>query len=214
MKKKLLVILLMFGFAITMSLSQTFIKKVYDFVQWQMPDDWKIYEEAFLPGAAYYNGKLGSGNDIAEGAVFAVITQAETANEIISDMKNDPSTDIQIEAQNYLNGMKRDYYEGLIDDNGKTIWFTLSFFPSTEEHAEFMVFAIASGPNINSDKAVLNHIIASVDVVENTLETPDTFNSTARLSLLNSEDGIYSPNSTIEIEYEVGNGLLKHSPRS
>src|SRR6056297_2433392 len=212
MRKKALVILLLFVCVITISFSQTFIKKVYDFVQWQMPDDWKIYEESFLPGAAYYNGKLESGNDIAEGAVFAVVIQAEVANEIISDMKKDSSTDIQIEAQNYLSGMKRDYYEGLIDDNGKTIWFTLSFFPSTDEHAEFMVFAIASGPNINSDKAVLNHIIASVDVVANSSETPDTFNNSVSLSLLNSENSIYSPNSTIEIEYEVKKGLLKHSP--
>ncbi len=212
MKKALLFAFLFLFLTITIIFSQNFIKKEYEHVQWNMPDDWQTYEESFMPGVAYYNGKLGSGNEIAEGAVFTVVTQEGFASNVISEMKKDPSTDLQIEAQNYLNGMKRNYYEGLIDDNGKTIWFTLSYFPSTEEYFEFMIFAIASGPDINRDKAILNHVIASVDVIEKDSQLSDSQTGKVLLTLINSANGRYLPNGTIEFEYEVEEGLLKGSP--
>jgi len=212
MKKTILLTTLLLTFAVIIVFSQNFVNKQYEFVQWNMPDDWQTYEKSFMPGVAYYNGKLGTGDEISEGAVFTVVTQEGFASNIISEMKNDPSTDLQIEAQNYLNGKKRNYYEGVINDNGKTIWFTLSYFPSTDEYSEFMIFAIASGPNISRDKAILNHIIASVDVSVKDSQIPESQTGQVFLTLLNSDNGIYLPNSTIEFEYEVEEGLLKGSP--
>ncbi len=212
MKKKVMMNLLILVITVTICFSQTFINKEYEFVQWSMPDNWPAYEGSFMPGVAYYNGKLGAGNEIIEGAVFSVVTQQGFASNIISEMKNDPSTDLQIEAENFLNGMKRNYYEGLIDDNGKSIWFTLSFFPATNQYSEFMIFAIANGPDMNRDKAILNHIIASVDVVEKDTVVPDSESEKPLMTLLNSENNIYLPASTIEFEYEVQEDLLKGSP--
>src|SRR6056297_2989317 len=212
MKKALAIILLFSTLLLTGMSAQNFINVEHEFVQWRMPDDWKPFNEDFMPGAEYYSGEIEPGNEITDGAVFAVVTLKGFAKEIISEMKQDPKTDLQIEAENYLNGMQREYYEGVIDESGRTIWFTLSFFPSEEDHEEFMVFGIASGPNMNKDRAILNHIISSVDVQAQSIKKDNTPLKTASIKLLNSDNGIYSPGASIEFEYQVDESLLKSSP--
>ena len=212
MKKALAIILLFSTLLLTGMSAQNFINVEHEFVQWRMPDDWKPFQEDFMPGAEYYSGEIEPGNEMSDGAVFAVVTVKGFAKEIISEMKQDPQTNLQIEANNYLNGMEREYYEGLIDERERTTWFTLSFFPAEEDHGEFMVFGIASGPNMNQDKAVLNHIISSVDVQAETFTTPDTPLNSASINLLNSDTRIYSPGTSVEFVYQVDESLLKSSP--
>ena len=212
MKKTLALIVLFSAILLTIVSAQNYVEREYDFVYWSMPDDWQPFNEDFMPGVEFYNGETKPGNEITEGAVFAVVTQKGFANGIISEMKKDPSTNLQIEAKNYLNGMERDYYEGLIDNNGKSVWFTLSFFPADGNHEEFMVFGIATGPNMNRDKSLLNHIIASVDVKSVETSPPDTPLKRSLITITNSEDAIFEPGSLIEFQYEVAEDLLKGSP--
>jgi len=212
MKKNLIVILLLFIMILTAIGSETFITKEHEFVTWKIPDDWPLYDKQFMPGTVYFKGELGSENEISQGAIFAVVTQKGFALNMISEMSNDASTDVQIHAKNYLNGMERDYYEGIIDNQGKRIWFTLSYFPSSDDHEEFMVFGIATGPNMYKDRAMINHIIASVDINSEKNQSDYIESETAQITLLNSEDALYQPEALIEFEYQVSENILQTSP--
>jgi len=212
MKKNLIFILLLFIVIITAIGSENFITKEHEFVTWKIPDDWPLYDKQFMPGTVFFKGELGSENEISQGAIFAVVTQKGFALNMISEMSNDASTEVQIHAKNYLNGMERDYYEGIIDNQGKRIWFTLSYFPPSDDYDEFMVFGLATGTNMYKDRAMLNHIIASVDIIPEKRPIDDTEVDSAQITLLNSENAEYRPEALIEFEYQVKENILQTSP--
>jgi hypothetical protein len=114
MKKNILTVFII-SLIFTMVFTQTdWEKKIYGNISWQQPETWEKFDEPTMPGIAYFHGTLIDGNQLEDGAIFAIVSDSAFAENTLKEMKKDTDTTIRVQKVDIVNGIKREFYEGTL----------------------------------------------------------------------------------------------------
>jgi hypothetical protein len=163
MKKAVFFTLLMVLFLSTVFTQVEQVEKQYDTITWQQPATWLKAEEMTVPGAAYYQGKVGEGMVLKDGVIFVLLTENQYVQNMINDMHEDDNTVIRVSGEDVVNGMKRAFYSGTTDENGNSMEFMISHFPGEDSGKEFLTVAMIKGPKARDYKNMVEAVNKSME---------------------------------------------------
>jgi len=114
--RKIFILMILLGMSFMVFAELELETKNYDFLSWSQPAGMKEIPENPWNGLGYYTGELDTDYSfIADGLAFLAIVDERLGKDMISDVKDDPTTLLEVEEEIEISGLKVLKLAGSVD---------------------------------------------------------------------------------------------------